>query len=115
MPLSAEEGRRLHVLNLLERGQITTAQAAEALELTARQIRRLRGTLRQAGPAGLAHRSRERPAHNRLAAPLRAQVVALARGRYAGLNDVHLTEKLTAVEGLPVSRATVRRLLRAAG
>ena len=115
MPLTPEEGRRLHVLNLLERGQITTAQAVEALELTARQIRRLRGTLRQAGPAGLAHRSRERPAHNRLAAPLRAQVVALARGRYAGLNDVHLTEKLTAVEGLPVSRATVRRLLRAAG
>jgi hypothetical protein len=115
MPLTPEEGRRLHVLNLLERGQITTAQAGEALELTARQIRRLRGTLRQAGPAGLAHRSRERPAHNRLAAPLRAQVVALARGRYAGLNDVHLTEKLTAVEGLPVSRATVRRLLRAAG
>lgn len=115
MPLTPEEGRRLHVLNLLERGQITTAQAVEALELTARQIRRLRGTLQQAGPAGLAHRSRERPAHNRLAAPLRAQVVALARGRYAGLNDVHLTEKLTAVEGLPVSRATVRRILRAAG
>jgi len=115
MPLTPEEGRRLHVLNLLERGQVTTAQAAEALELTPRQIRRLRATLRQAGPAGLAHRSRERPAHNRLAAPVRAQVIALARGRYAGLNDVHLTEKLTAVEGLPVSRATVRRLLRAAG
>jgi hypothetical protein len=115
MPLTPEEGRRLHVLSLLERGQITTAQAVEALELTARQIRRLRGTLRQAGPAGLAHRSRERPAHNRLATPLRAQVVAVARGRYAGLNDVHLTEKLTAVEGLPVSRATGRRILRAAG
>jgi len=40
--------------------------------------------------------------------------VALARGPYAGLNDVHLTEKLTA-EGLPVSRATVQRILRAAG
>ena len=115
MALTPEEGRRLHVLTLLERGQITTAQAAEALELTPRQIRRLRGTLRQAGPAGLAHKSRERPAHNRLAAPLRAQVVALARNRYAGLNDVHLTEKLTAIEGLPVSRATVRRILRAAG
>ena len=115
MSLTPEEGRRLHVLNLLERGQITTAQAAEALEITPRQIRRLRGTLRQAGPAGLAHKSRERPAHNRLAAPLRAQVVALARNRYAGLNDVHLTEKLTVIEGLPVSRATVRRILRAAG
>jgi hypothetical protein len=115
MPLTPEEGRRLHVLSLLERRQITTAQAAEALELTSRQLRRLQATLRQAGPAGLAHRSRERPAHNRLAASLRAQVIALARGRYAGLNDVHRTEKLTAVEGLSVSRATVRRLLRAAG
>ena len=33
MPLTPEEGRRLHVLNLLDRGQITTAQAAEALVL----------------------------------------------------------------------------------
>ena len=41
--------------------------------------------------------------------------MALARGRYAGLNDIHLTEKLTAVEGLTVSRATVQRWLRAAG
>jgi hypothetical protein len=48
-------------------------------------------------------------------AALRIQVLALARGRYAGLNDAHLTEKLTAVEGLAVSRATVQRLLRRAG
>jgi hypothetical protein len=47
MPLTPEEGRRLHVLNLLERGQITTAQAGEALELTARQIRRLRARKRR--------------------------------------------------------------------
>ena len=42
MPLTPEEGRRLHVLGLLERGQLTTAQAAEALRLTTRQVRRLR-------------------------------------------------------------------------
>ena len=66
MPLTPEVGRRLHVFNLLERGQLTTAKAA-ALELTSRQIRRLRGTLRQAGPAGLPHGSRDRPAHNPLA------------------------------------------------
>jgi hypothetical protein len=41
--------------------------------------------------------------------------MALARGRYAGLNDHHLTEKLTTLEGLVVSRATVQRVLRAAG
>lgn len=91
------------------------AQAAAALGLTARQVRRLRGRLRREGPGGLVHGNRGRPAPNQLPDPLRAQIVALARGRYAGLNDHHLTEKLTAVEGLRVSRATVQRVLRAAG
>jgi len=115
MNLDPEEARRLHVLTLLESRRITSAQAAEALGLSPRQVRRLRKTLRTAGPAALAHQSRGRPAHNRLPEALRTEIVALARGRYAGLNDHHLTEKLTTAEGLPVSRATVRRLLRAAG
>jgi len=115
MTLNPEEGRRLHVLTLLESRRITTAQAAEALGITPRQVRRLRVTLRNEGPSGLVHGNRERQSPHALAPTLRAQVVTLARGRYAGLNDVHLTEKLTTVEGLAVSRTTVRRVLRAAG
>jgi len=115
MTLNPEEGRRLHVLSLLERGRITTTQAAEALGITPRQVRRLRRRLQQDGPEGLAHRSRGRRSARRLPDALRVQILTLARGRYAALNDHHLTDKLTAVEGLPVSRATVRRVLRAAG
>lgn len=115
MTLTPEEGHRLHVLTLLESRRISTAQAAEALGITPRQLRRLRAKLRLGGPNTLEHGGRGRPASNRLPASLRTQIVSLARGRYAGLNDVHLTEKLTAVEGLPVSRATVQRMLRAAG
>lgn len=115
MTLTPEEGRRLHVLSLLERGRITTAQAAEGLGLAPRQVRRLRRELQQHGPEGLAHGNRGSRSPRRLPDTLRAQIVALARGRYAGLNDVHLTEKLTTVEGLAVSRATVQRVLRAAG
>jgi transposase len=115
MPLTPEEGRRLHVLSLLERGQITTAQAAEGLELSSRQGRRLRRALQRSGPEGLAHGNRGGRSSRQLPDTLRAQIVALAQGRYAGLNDHHLTEKLTTREGVPVSRRTVRRILRAAG
>ncbi len=115
MPLTPEESRRLHVLSLLERGRLTPTQAAEALGLTPRQVRRLRATLRRDGPAGLAHGNRGVTSPRRLPEELRARIVALAQGRYAGLNDHHLTEKLTAIEGLTISRATVRRILRAAG
>jgi len=90
MILTPEEGRRLHVLTLVEGKRISLGQAAEALGVTPRQVRRLPDTVQ-------------------------TQILALARGRYAGLNDVHLTEKLTTVEGLAVSRATVQRVLRAAG
>lgn len=45
-----------------------------------------------------------------LADEARAQVVALARETYAGLNDQHLTEKLQA-HGLALHRTTVRRIL----
>ena len=115
MTLNQEEGRRLHVLTRLEGRQITVAQAAEALGLTARQVRRLRAGLRRVGPVALIHGNRGHRSPHRLPDTLRAQILALARGRYAGLNDHHLTEKLTAVEGLAVSRATGQRVLRAAG
>src|SRR5512137_584719 len=115
MTLTPEEARRVHVLTLLEGQRITPAQAAEALGLTPRQVRRLRVGLRRRGPAALSHGNRGRAASNRLPETLRTQIVALARSRYAGLNDHHLTEKLSSVEGIPVSRVTVRRLLRAAG
>ncbi len=115
MTLTREEGRRLHVLTLWEAATLTTAQGMEALQLSARQLWRLRARGRAGGPAGLAHGNRGRPPANGLPAALGAQVLALARGRYAGLNDGHLTEQLTPGEGRAVSRATVQRRRRAAG
>jgi len=115
MTLTPEEGRRVHVLTLLEGKRISVGQAAKGLGLTPRQVRRLRVRLREAGPAALIHGNRGRRSDCRLPEALTTQILTLARGRYAGLNDVHLTEKLTTVEGLVVSRATVQRVLRAAG
>jgi predicted ArsR family transcriptional regulator len=51
MTLTPEEGRRLHALTLLEGKRISLGQAAEALGLTPRQVRRLRVGLRRDGPA----------------------------------------------------------------
>jgi len=115
MTLTPEEGRRVHVLTLLEGKRISVGQAAKGLGLTPRQVRRLRVRLREAGPAALIHGNRGRRSDCRLPEALTTQILTLARGRYAGLNDVHLTEKLTTIEGFVVSRATVQRVLRAAG
>src|SRR5574341_2128641 len=108
MPLSPRESHRLHVLTLLERGKVTLAQATEALAITDRQLRRLRARLREGGPTALGHANRGRRAAHAVPEDLRAQILGFARGKYAGLNDVHLTEKLTGEEGLRVDRKSTR-------
>jgi len=46
--------------------------------------------------------------------PQKQLILTLARGKYVGFNDSHLTEKLCAEEGLALSPESVRRILRAA-
>jgi transposase len=80
-----------------------------------RHIKRLKKRLREGREAALAHANRGRPSPRRLPASIREIIVALARSKYAGFNDHHLAEKLKDVEGLRLSRETVRRVLRQQG
>lgn len=113
--MSNKEQRRAVVLNRVLAGEWTQAEAATSLGLSERQVRRLVAAYREHGPAALVHGNRDRKPTHALSEAIRSQVVTLAQGRYAGLNDVHLTEKLAEVEDLPVSREAVRRILRGAG
>jgi transposase len=91
------------------------AEAAAALELSERQLWRLRAALERDGPAAIVHGNRGRASPRRLADELRATVISLAHDRYRGINDCHLAELLAEREGLVISRQSVQRLLRAAG
>src|SRR6266851_1337790 len=113
--LSAKELQRVAVISHCVKGDLACAGAAELLDLSPRQVKRLKSRYRQGGEAAMAHASRGRPSPRRLPAPVRQQILALARDRYAGFNDQHMSEQLLKTEGISVSRETLRRLLRAAG
>lgn len=115
VPMSQRDLQRYHTLRLLLDRRITGAQGASSLGLSLRHVWRLTARLQQDGRRALVHGNRGRPSGRRLAPALQQQILTLAQGRYAGLNTTHLTEKLQAEAGLPVSRSTVHRLLRAAG
>jgi len=93
---------------------LSQADAARLLQLSVRQVRRLAGGYATRGPAALVHGNRGRVSPQRVADAVRDQVVARARGPYAGLNQQHLTEKLAA-EGIVLGRTTVRWIVTAAG
>src|SRR5271157_5888510 len=113
--LSQKELQRVAVISSCIKGDLACARAAELLDLTPRHVQRLKARYRQGSAAALAHASRGRPSPRRLPQPVRARILDLARTRYAGFNDHHLCEKLCEVEGLPLGRETLRRLLRAHG
>lgn len=113
--LTQQEHQRMQVLSRVLDGVLGGRQAAQLLDLSPRHLRRLRRRLQRHGPAALAHGNRGRPSPRRLAAEIRARILTLARGPYAGVNDHQLTELLAERDGIRVSRKTVQRLLRTAG
>jgi transposase len=113
--LNRNEQKRLLVLNAVVAGQSTVAEAAASLGLSDRQVRRVLAAYRREGAAALAHGNRgRRPAHA-TRQEVAQQVVALAQTTYAGCNQQHLRDLLAEREGIVLSRATVHRLLEAAG
>lgn len=113
--LTTKEQQRLLVIGQVDRGQLTALQAAEVLDLSERQIRRIVAAYREEGAAAIAHGNRGRAPAHRIGAEVRGQVIELARTRYAGVNDQHLSELLAEREAITLSRATVRRIRQEAG
>ena len=113
--MSRKEARRPGPVQAAVAGRITTAEGAHALKMSGRQFRRLKARYRADGVPGLVHRLRGQPSPRRLDGELRDRVAELTQTTYRDFNDCHCTEKLRELEGLPVSRSTVRRLRRALG
>ena len=114
--MDARTQQRLIVLTHVLAGELDPAIAAQALELSKRQVHRLTERLRTEGAAGLVHGNRGRTPANRTNDDLRSQVVEAASGSLAGFNPVHMSECLAeADEPIEVSARTVRRILVQAG
>lgn len=113
--MSQREVHRMHVVRLTMEGRETVGKAAKLLGISVRQMKRLRRKMKERGIEGLLHGNRGKPPWNKTGLEKVDQVLQWARGRYQGLNDTHLTEKLNEKEEVGLSRATVRVLLRQAG
>lgn len=107
--------KQLDAVRRIKQAALTVVEAAELLGVTDRQVRRIVKAVGEHGAQGVVHGNTGRSPAHRLKASVRRRVVKLMRGKYVGFNDKHFTEKLVEVEKIRVSRATVQRILRAAG
>lgn len=113
--VSQRELHRMHVVRLTLEGRESVGGGAKLLGISTRQLKRLRREMRDKGVEGLLHGNRGHRPWNRTASEVIDRVVQLAKGRYKGLNDTHLTEKLNEKEEVGLSLSTIRGILRQGG
>src|SRR6202790_1363843 len=115
--MSQKEFQRVKVIENAAGGRVSVREASRLLQLSERQVQRLK---RRYQPDSVdwiqhgEHGNRGRSVPWAVSLPQKRLILTLARGKYQGFNDSHLTEKLRSEENLSVSRETGRPILRTA-
>jgi transposase len=112
--MSQKEFQRVKVIENAAGGRLSVREASRLLQLSERQVQRLKRRYRPDSVGWVQHGNRGRSMPWAVSIPQKLLILTLARGKYQGFNDSHLAEKLHSEENLCVSRETVRRILRAA-
>jgi len=108
------EVKRLTVIHQTFAG-LSARSAAPMLDLSPRQIFRLKAKVRAAGDTGIRHGNCGRQPHNAKPESLRQCVLGLHETRFTKYNDYHFAEALEEEHHLKVNPETLRRWLRAGG
>lgn len=113
--LTKEELGRVQVLEQLKAKTIKQRQAAQQLNLSVRQVKRLLRAFRRQGAKAVISKKRGQRSHHQLPPGVKAQAVQLLRRHYADFGPTLAHEKLTEVHHLKLGLETVRQLMIHAG
>lgn len=109
--MSQKELKRLHVIHKVVEGALTQVRAAEIIALSERQIRRIVKRIGAEGDRGIQHRSRGKESNRKRPGKLVERVTRLYREKYQGFGPTLTAEKLLELDGIAISKETVRRWL----
>src|SRR5262245_44048672 len=110
--LTMKEEKRLEVIQRVFRGELTVVEAGMVIGVSEREGYRIKARVTKRGAKGVVHGNRGWPYKRKIQEKGFRRVVELAKGKYCGFNDRHLTEKLAEREKLEISREKVRQILR---
>lgn len=113
--MSMRELDRFKVIQDVADGKLKPWRAAERLELTTRQVRRLVARLREHGPVGLVSGHRSKPGNRRLDPGAADRALSIIRDRYADFGPTLACEKLCECHGIRLAKETVKKLMTDAG
>lgn len=106
--MSQRELRRLHFVKNAIGKVITQAEAAQAIEISERQVRRVVRKVREEGETGIIHGSRGRPSNHATPCKLKTKVLDLFKKQYSDFGPTLASEKLLERDKIAVSDETLR-------
>jgi transposase len=87
--LTRRELKRVKVLEQVSGGSMSSAEAAESLGVTCRQLRRLKSKYAQEGEKGLIHGNRGRKPKHALPQEVKTEILRLFEEKYSDSNFCH--------------------------
>lgn len=109
--VSQRELKRLHIIQKAINKELSQVKAAEVLLLTSRQIRRIIKKIREEGDKGIRHRLRGKPSNRVISKKVKEKAIKFYRGKYKGFGPTLASEKLLELEGIKISKETLRTWL----
>ena len=113
--MTQKEISRLRVINQTIDKVLQISEAAELLNLSERQVLRLKKGVIDKGPAFIIHKNRGREPKHATKDEVKDLVVELKKTKYQEANFLHFRELLEEHEGIKLSYPTIHRILTGAG
>ena len=109
--MTTQELRKQQIIHRLVEKDINGTQAAEMLQLSIRQVKRLKASYKKHGVHGLIHKSRGKPGNRKIHKGAYHHIVSLLKQHYADFKPTFAAEKLSEHHGINVSSETVRNIM----
>ncbi len=106
--MSQKELKRLNVIHKVIDDAITQIKAAELLDLSTRQVRRIEDRITKEGDKGIMHKSRGRQSPRTFKEAIKNRVIKLCKTKYEGFSPTLASEKLFEINKIKLSRETLR-------
>lgn len=111
LELSMRDLDRLRILNQVQEGRLTQPLAAQQLDLSSRQVRRLCARMRDKGPKGVIHGLRGRRSNHQLPPGRVDTALTLFKKHYDDFGPTFACQKMAEREGIVLGVNTLRRAL----
>lgn len=109
--MSEKELLRYDIIKKLLDGKLVNGQASELLDLSIRQIKRMKKMAREKGAEGLIHKNRGRESNRKTDPKIVAKAKKYLKKKYSDFGPTFAAEKLAENHGIKLSKEKTRQLM----